>query len=541
MATEPFALPRSRAPGRPSALRLVGVLTGYRLRSFARNPIAAFFTVGMPVLMLLVIGALFGNEVIEPRGSVRVAQFFTPMMAVFGAAQAAFGVLATDTALMRERGVFRRLHGTPVPPWVILTGWVSSAIVVAGLAVALVVATGVAVYQVQIVWRTVPASLLTLLVGVASFAALGLAVTALVRSPAGVQSLTTGVLIPLAFISDVFTVDARMPVWLDRLGWFFPLRHFGNALSDAFNPYLPGDGFAPGHLAVLAAWGVAGALVAAGWFAWEPRRSSRGARRSVVQPPSRAGLRIVLPGRPSAARSLGTQMWYALVGLARDSGSVFFAILFPVVLLALIPVVMGGESDRTETAAVLLPAMMTYGLAVTAFATLPAPIAESRQRGALARLAGTPMPRWSYLAGRITASLIATTATACALLAVAVLGFGVRIAAARLPVAAVAFLLGVLCFAALGLAVLTLIRSSQAVIAVTLGTLLPLCYISDVFVIGARMPQPLAFIADLLPLKHTVHALGAALAGTGFAWTDLAVVAAWAAVGTMVARRLSLR
>jgi ABC-2 type transport system permease protein len=105
------------------------------------------------------------------------------------------------------------------------------------------------------------------------------------------------------------------------------------------------------------------------------------------------------------------------------------------------------------------------------------------------------------------------------LLAVAVLGFGVRLDAARLSAAVVAFLLGAGCFAALGLAVLALVRRSQTVIAVTLGTLLPLSFISDVFVIGARIPQPLAAIADVLPLKHAVHALRAALepgrVGTG--------------------------
>lgn len=110
---------------------------------------------------------------------------------------------------------------------------------------------------------------------------------------------------------------------------------------------------------------------------------------------------------------------------------------------------------------------------------------------------------------------------------------------------AVAFLLGVACFAALGMAVLTLVRGAQAVIAVTLGTLLPLCFISDVFVVGVPMPQPLAAIADVLPLRHTVHALRAALdpalSGTGFAWADLGVLAAWTTVAMLVARRLSWR
>lgn len=545
MSAEPVRIPVPRPAGRPGGVRVTATLTGYGLRTFARNPVAAFFTVGLPLLFLVIIGALFGNEVIEPRGGVRIAQFFTPALAVFGAAQAAFCVLAIDTALMRERGVFQRLRATPAPPWAILAARIGSAVVVAGVAVSLVLVAGVAVYDVQVVWRTVPASLVTLLVGVASFAALGLAAVALVRSAAAVQALTNGLLISLAFISDIFAVGGRMPGWLDRLGWFFPLRHFANALADAFNPYLPGTGWAVGHLAVMAAWGSAGALVAARWLRWEPVRSGPGSARRGPAARTAGGLRVEAPGRPGLLRTLRTQIGYGLLTLRRDTSSVFFAIVFPVLLLALFPVLMAGPGGRTEAAAVLLPAMMTYGLAVTAYATLPAPIAAARERGALARLASTPMPRWAYLAGRIVAALVATTGTALALLAVAVFAFGVRLDAARLPAAAVAFVLGVACFAALGFAVLSLVRSSQAVIAVTLGTLLPLSFISDVFVIGARMPQPLAAVGDLLPLKHTVHALGAALEpglpGTGFAWADLAVVAAWAVAGGLVARRLSWR
>ena len=248
----------------------------------------------------------------------------------------------------------------------------------------------------------------------------------MLRSASAVQSVTNGLLITLAFISDVFVVGGQLPDWLSRIAWFFPLRHFADALSDAFNPYLSGTGFAPTHLAVLAAWGLGGVLAAARWFSWEPRRTSRsGAAHSAVVGGGRRGLRVTTPGRPSAARSLRTQTGYALLGMRRDVSSVFFAVLFPVLLLALFPVLMGGM-NRTDAAATMLPAMMTYGLAVTAFAILPAPIAQARERGALLRLAGTPMPRWAYLSGRVAAALAATSATAMALFAVAILVTGYR-------------------------------------------------------------------------------------------------------------------
>ena len=545
MSSEMPVLPRPRPPVRRGALGLVGNLTGYGLRAFLRSPVSAFFVLGLPVLFLVIIGALFGNMPIEPLGGVRTAQFFTPALAVFGAAQAAFCFLAADTALMRERGVLQRLRCAPVPPWAILAARICTAVVLAGVSVGLVFTVGVVVYDVQPVWRTLPAAVLTLLLGVTTFAALGLAAASVLRSASAVQSVTNGVLITLAFISDVFVVGSQLPDWLSRVAWLFPLRHFADALSDAFNPYLSGTGFAPGHLAVLAAWGLAGVLVAVRWFSWEPRQASRaGPARGTAIGGGRGGLRVTTPGRPSTARSLRTQTGYALLGMRRDGSSVFFAVLFPVLLLALFPALMGGM-NRTDAAATMLPAMMTYGLAVTAFAILPGPIAQARERGALLRLAGTPMPRWAYLAGRVAAALAATSATALALFAVAILGYRVPVNAARLPALAVAFLLGVACFAALGMAVLTLVRGAQAVIAVTLGTLLPLCFISDVFVVGVPMPEPLAAIADVLPLRHTVHALRVALdpalSGTGFAWADLGVLAVWTTVALLITRRLSWR
>ena len=74
----------------------------------------------------------------------------------------------------------------------------------------------------------------------------------------------------------------------------------------------------------------------------------------------------------------------------------FFAVVFPVLLMALLPVLNAPAGpERTAVATQLLPAMATYGLAVTVFSVIPSGIAQSRERRALARLAATPMPFWS--------------------------------------------------------------------------------------------------------------------------------------------------
>src|SRR5690349_21494735 len=93
----------------------VATMTGHALRSFLRTPMSAFFTLIFPLAFLVVVSAIVGNETTE--AGVPVAQFLVAPFAVFGVAEAAFVVLAIDTAVLRESGVLMRLRGTPAPAW----------------------------------------------------------------------------------------------------------------------------------------------------------------------------------------------------------------------------------------------------------------------------------------------------------------------------------------------------------------------------------------------------------------------------------------
>ncbi|MEV4536665.1 ABC transporter permease [Asanoa sp. NPDC049518] len=528
-----------RTRTRPRSVAAVTLLTFHGLRSFVRSPVAAFFTVGLPVVFLVLLAGLFGNEVVASRDGVSLAQSLTPALAVFGAAQAAFCLLAAETARLRENGVFKRLRAAPVAPWTLLAGRLGTSTVIAVGAAVLVFAVGVACYGVDVAWRGLPAAVVTLVVGVAAFAALGLAVVSLVPGATAVQALTNGLLITLAFVSDVFLVGARMPESFDRLGWVLPLRHFAAAMFDATNLTAPGSGFRSGSLLVLAAWGVAGGVVAVRRFSWEspnhpaPRPAVAASRRP-------AALHREVTGHPSLPATLGAQVGYAWRGLRRDGSAVFFALIFPVILLALFPVLTAPPgAARTAAAAALLPGMATYGLAVTVYSVIPSGIAQARERRALARLAATPMAFWAYVTGRVVVGLAAPAATALALSTVAVAGFGVRVDLTRLPTLTLVFMVAGSCFAALGFAVLAMARRVQTVIAVTLGSLLSLSFISDVFVVGAAMPDVLEVTASLLPLEHAAHAMATAFtAGGGFPTVDVLVLLAWTAGGLLLARRI---
>ncbi|GID32347.1 ABC transporter permease [Paractinoplanes brasiliensis] len=516
----------------------LAALTGHAVRGFLRNPLAAFFTLAFPLAFLVIVSTIIGGQTTED--GVPIVQFLVAPFAVFGVAQASFVLVATDTAVLRERGVLLRLRATPVPRHIVLAARVGASAVVAGLTVLVLTVVGVLAYGVQVVWNKVPAALVTLLVGIACCTALGLALAAWSRTVTATQALAQGLLISLAFISDVFIVGADLPRPLAWAGSVLPLKHFAGALAETFEPG-GGLGLSPGHLAVLLGWTVAGVLLARMRFGWEPReRAAAGSATAATTDPVRRNLS---PPKEGARRSsLRGQISYALLGLRRDVLSVFFAIVFPALLLALFPTVFGDVRVHGLTMAqYLFAGLAAYTVAVTAFVDMPEGVVGARSAGVLKRLLGTPLPfRW-YVAGRVCAALIVGV-LGVAVLAVVGIGFlDVRVDPVRLPAVVVAVVLGSLCFSALGLAVAALLPAARSLVAVTLGILLPLCFVSEIFVVGDRpLPGALTAVADVFPLRHLLQALLTAtrpdVTGAGFAWSHLAVVAAWAGLGLVVAR-----
>ncbi|SNY59266.1 ABC transporter permease [Paractinoplanes atraurantiacus] len=529
---------RVRPPSPATRVRALPVLTAHAVRAFTHNPPAAFFTLAFPLAFLIIVASIVGDQTTD--AGVPVAQFLVPPFAVFGVAQASFTLLATDTAVLRENGVLLRQRAAPVPARTVLAARTAASVIISGAAVALLVAVGVLAYDVEVVWRKVPAMLVTLLLGIACCASLGLALAALVRTARAAQALAQGLLIPLAFISEVFIVGADLPRPLSAIGSALPLKHFALAMAETFDP-AGGYGFRPGHLLVLTAWTVAGAFTAQRWFGWQPRGEARPRSEPEVAPHTRLSAPVTYPRR-SPARLLPGQIRYALTGLRRDPLAVFFAVVFPALLLVLFPSVFGdARVHGLSMAQYLFAGMLAYTAAVSGYVDLPEAVVAARSSGVLQRLRGTPLPLRLYLAGRVSGALL-TTLLAAAVLAAAGIGFlGVRVPPAHLPAILVTIVLGSFCFAALGLALVALLRSARTLVAITLGTLLPLCFASEIFVAGDRpLPDALTTLAGVFPLRHLLQALLAATepdgGGAGFAGAHLAVVAAWTLAGLLIIR-----
>lgn len=239
------------------ALRQVG----YENRAFWRNPPAAFFTFAFPLLFLFIFTLIFGTE---------AAQFFTPAIIVFSVVTATFTNLAMNITFARDAGVLKRIRGTPLPPWAYLAGRIGHAIAITIILVAIVAAVGAVLYDVPVPWSALPTVLLVLAVSAAAFSALGLALAGVMPNADAAPAIVNAVVLPVLFISNVFLQMDNAPDWLNTISYALPVRHFADAMLGLWSGAEAGVPWT--SIAVVAAWGAVGVLVALRFFSWEPRR-----------------------------------------------------------------------------------------------------------------------------------------------------------------------------------------------------------------------------------------------------------------------------
>jgi ABC-2 type transport system permease protein len=238
---------------------------------FWRNPASVFFTVLLPLIFLFIFATIFGNETIEERG-VKTTTYYVPAIIALAVISATTVSLAINLTEDRERGLLKRVRGTPLPPAVFVAGRVGNSFVISVLMVVLVAILGKLVYDVSLPGQTIPAVLVTLAVGAFSFSCLGFALTAIIPSEDAAPAVTNAIMLPLYFVSGVFIPDSEIPSGVLHVADVFPVRHFFEAFFTAWDPNTTGSGFELGNLGVVAAWGLLGLLVAVRFFRWEPRR-----------------------------------------------------------------------------------------------------------------------------------------------------------------------------------------------------------------------------------------------------------------------------
>ncbi len=267
--------------GYPTTVALVARQVNYQITYFFRVPVALFFTLILPLMMLVLFNAIFGdNSVSIDGGEWPIRQFYTGGLAAFTAVSATYSNIGNMVPIRRDEGILKRWRSTPLPTWMYMAGVIGASVIIAFAGTILLLTVGFAFYDLSVEWAKMPAAFVTLLVGVASFAALGMALVSVIKTASSSAAVVNATILPLAFISDVF-VSTDEDSALSTIANLFPLKPFVNAFQDCFNPFVEAPAFAPDKLAFVAAWGVAGAIIAVKRFSWEPSGAApRRARRS---------------------------------------------------------------------------------------------------------------------------------------------------------------------------------------------------------------------------------------------------------------------
>jgi ABC-2 type transport system permease protein len=230
----------------------------------------------------------------------------------------------------------------------------------------------------------------------------------------------------------------------------------------------------------------------------------------------------------------------------RNPAALFFTAILPVIFLCLFVAIFGNERldeyGGVRTATLQVPAFIALAVISSAFVSLAMGFTRMRESGTLKRVRATPVAPWIVFAGRIGTSIVTVAVMTALLMLIGWLLFGVAVPGHTLPGLVAALVAGTFAFSTLGIAYTRAISSEEAAPAMTNAVVLPLYFISGVFVPFRELPRALQDIAELLPAQPFVEALRVAFdpstAGAGFAGGELLKLAIWGIGGLLLAVRL---
>lgn len=238
----------------------------YRLerRMFWRNPSAAFFNFMLPLLFLGMFGAIFS-------GDQENLDVLVPGIAGMSVMSATFTALAHTLTSLRETGVLKRMRGTPLPTSAYLAALLGHAATNTALQIGLITVAGKVLFGTG--WpRDVPALLVFVVLGAATFAALGVALSHVIPNVESAPAYINAIFLPVMMVSGVFYEETGAPAFLSEIAGALPLKHLVDGISGAM---VEGTGLGD-HvtaLVLLLVWGAAGAALAVRGFRWDAKRT----------------------------------------------------------------------------------------------------------------------------------------------------------------------------------------------------------------------------------------------------------------------------
>lgn len=239
-------------------------LTYMELKLQLREPMALFFTLAFPVMVMVLFGSIFGNESDELFGGYGRVDLSVP--GYIGMIVGTIGLLSIPTTLAnyRDLGILRRLRATPLGSSPVLWSQVAAQVIMTAAGIVLLFIAGRAIFDLRIPNGTlaiVPAIVLSAF----SFFAVGFVMAGVMPSARTAQAVGMAIFYPMLFLSGAAMPRYIMPDFVQQIAGLLPLTHVVILIEDL---WLKGT-WNLVSLAVVAGLLVLGLVVSRFTFRWE--------------------------------------------------------------------------------------------------------------------------------------------------------------------------------------------------------------------------------------------------------------------------------
>ena len=208
-------------------------LSWVEMKLFLREPLATFFTLAFPVLLLLLFGSIFGNVPAAESDGFGFVDMAVPAYAALVIATSALLALSTTLASYRERGVLHRLQATPLHPVTLLAAEVIVHFVMTTLGIALLVAIGRIVFGLRCA-GSVPVLLVVFTFCCATFFAIGFVLASVAPTVRSAQAIGMAIFYPMIFLSGAALPRGLLPDGVQRVAMVLPLTHVVTLLQSVW-------------------------------------------------------------------------------------------------------------------------------------------------------------------------------------------------------------------------------------------------------------------------------------------------------------------
>jgi ABC-2 type transport system permease protein len=237
----------------------------YRLERhmFWRNPSAAFFNFALPLLFLAAGGIIL-------HGKQHDLNLLVPAIAGMSVMSTTFTALAYNIVFLRERGVLKRIRGTPLPTISYFGGVAGNAVTNTAFQIAIITLVGRLLFGIG--WPVDWLELIVFVVaGVVCFAALGVAFAHVIPNFESTAAYVNAIFLPVVFVSFYVFDSKSAPAFVRNIAEALPLKPLIDGISAAMvTGKSLGDNLSA--LAVIALWGLFGVYFAVRGFSWEQSR-----------------------------------------------------------------------------------------------------------------------------------------------------------------------------------------------------------------------------------------------------------------------------